>query len=236
MENEKEIKTDLVKLLGKTKHAQLIKSSATWATFDQDAKSNRSKFYVIGKGLDIIYSDLKDKGVKRDEIARILEEYFPAMTTQNRSDFRKMALNQEEIETYCLEHYAKGFSPSNILYNWTRFKVDVEKKKEADSNPKSDTGSNDDTTGKRTIVTDDGLKVQPHKLKTGLEVENSKVTVEDMKDISKYFFNNIENLYNADKFFSNDDNMDILCYIHIRASKLVQLIGDSVRAEIKKAA
>ena len=143
-----------------------------------------------------------------------------------------MALNQEEVEAYCLEHYSKGFSPSNILYNWTRFKAEQEKEPESET----DTSSNDNATGKRTKVTDQGLEVQPHKLKTGLNVENSKVTVKDMKDISTYYFNNIENLYNKDKFFSDDDNMETLCYIHDRATKLLALINDSVKQEVKKAA
>jgi len=57
-----------------------------------------------------------------------------------------------------------------------------------------------------------------------------------MKDISKYYFNNIENLYNGDKFFSDDDNMETLCYIYDRAAKLLTLINDSVKGELKKAA
>ena len=229
MSKEKEMKTDVKSVLTKARFDNLIKGSETWKTFDKDAKSNRSKFYIIGKGLDVIYSDLKDKGVKRDEIARLVEQYFPDMTVQNRSDFRKMALNQKEVEAYCLEHYKKGFSPSNILYNWIRFKVTAEK--EADTDVKTDTGGDDNATGKRSIVTEQGLKVQPHKLKTGLEVENSKVTVKDMKDISKYYFNNIETLYNKDKFFNDDENMEILCYIHDRATKLIELINDSVKVE-----
>ena len=232
MSKEKKIKTDVKKTLDKVKYDLLINGSETWKSFDKDAKSNRSKFYIIGIGLDVIYSDLKEKGVKRDEIARLVRQYFPDMTVQNRSDFRKMAINQKEIEVFCLKHYAKGFSPSNILYNWTRFKAEAEK--EAD--PDSEVDNSDNTTGKVTKVTEQGLKVQPHKLKTGIAVEQSKVTVEDMQDISKYYFNNIENLYNSDKFFSDDEKMNVLCYIHSRASKLVQLIGDSVRAEIKKAA
>lgn len=234
MDKEKETKTDVKKALTKVKFDELIKGSETWKTFDKDAKSSRSKFYVIGKGLDVIYSDLKEKGVKRDEIARIIDDYFPDMTVQNRSDFRKMALNEEAVEAYCLKHYKKGFSPSNILYNWIRYKAKIETENETDTSGNED--NKDKTTGKRTIVTDEGLKVQPHKLKTGLDVEGSKVTVKDMKDISKYYFNNIENLYNKDKFFSDDENMEILCYIHDRAVALINLIKDSARAELKEAA
>jgi len=232
MSNEKTTKTDVKSVLTKEKLNDLNKGSEAWKTFDKDAKSNRSKFYVIGKGLDVIYTDLKEKDVKRDEIASLLVEYFPDMTIQNRSDFRKMALNHAEVETYCLEHYKKGFSPSNILYNWTRFKAALEKENETKNETETDTsGSEDSTTGKRSKVTDQGLVVQPHKLKTGLDVEGSKVTVKDMKDISKYYFNNIENLYNADKFFKDDDNMETLCYIHDRATKLIELINDSVKVE-----
>ena len=57
-----------------------------------------------------------------------------------------------------------------------------------------------------------------------------------MKDISKYYFNNIETLYNKDKFFSDDDTMEVLCYIHDRAVKLIELIKDSAKAELKEAA
>lgn len=232
MSNEKTTKTDVKSVLAKDKFELLTNGSNTWKAFDKDAKSNRAKFYIIGKGLDVIYSDLKDRGVKRDEIARLLEEYFPDMTIQNRSDFRKMALNEKEVEAYCLKHYKKGFSPSNILYNWVRFKAKVEK-----SESESATSGNDDnTTGKRTKVTDQGLEVQPHKLKTGIDVAGSKVTVKDMKDISMYYFNNIENLYNDDKFFSDDDNMETLCYIHERATKLVALIDESIKMELQKAA
>jgi hypothetical protein len=234
MSKEKETKMNLKTVLTKAKYENLIKGSQTWKTFDKNAEASRAKFYVIGKGLDVIYSDLKDKGIKRDEIARLFEQYFPDMTVQNRSDFRKMALNHTEVETFCLEHYAKGFSPSNILYNWTRFKAKLEKANETETEIK--TGSNDNTTGKRTKVTDEGLEVQPHKLKTGIEIADSKVTVKDMKDISKYYFNNIENLYNSDKFFSDDENMETLCYIYDRAAKLIELIKDSARAELKKAA
>lgn len=230
MSKEKEIKTDVKSVLTKAKYDNLIKGSQAWKSFEHNAKDNRSKFYVIGKGLDVIYSDLKDKDVKRDEIARLVEQYFPDMTVQNRSDFRKMAINQKEVEEYCLSHYKKGFSPSNILYNWTRFKAKAAEK------DNSDVDNSDNTTGKRTKVTDEGLEVQPHKLKTGLEVEGSKVTVKDMKDISKYYFNNIETLYNKDKFFNDDENMETLCYIYNRAAKLIDLISDSVNGEVKKAA
>jgi len=233
MSNEKETKTDVKSVLTKVKYDLLVKGSQTWKTFDKNAEDVRTKFYAIGKGLDVIYSDLKDKGVKRDEIARLVEQYFPDMTVQNRSDFRKMALNYAEVETYCLEHYKKGFSPSNILYNWTRFKAALEAEKEEND---TDTGSTDNATGKRTKVTEQGLVVMDHKLKTGLEVENSKVGVKDMKEISTYYFNNIENLYNKDKFFSDDENMETLCYIHDRATKLLALINDSVKQEVKKAA
>jgi len=233
MSNEKETKTDVKSVLTKVKYDLLVKGSQTWKTFDKNAEDVRTKFYAIGKGLDVIYSDLKDKGVKRDEIARLVEQYFPDMTVQNRSDFRKMALNHAEVETYCLEHYKKGFSPSNILYNWTRFKAALEAEKEEND---TDTGSTDNATGKRTKVTEQGLVVMDHKLKTGLEVENSKVGVKDMKEISTYYFNNIENLYNKDKFFSDDENMETLCYIHDRATKLLALINDSVKQEVKKAA
>jgi len=232
MGKEEEVKTDVKKTLTKVQFDNLTKGSQTWKTFDKNAEHVRTKFYVIGKGLDVIYSDLKEKGVKRDEIARLVEQYFPDMTVQNRSDFRKMALNHAEVETYCLEHYSKGFSPSNILYNWTRFKAEHEKELESET----DTGGDDNTTGKRTKLTDQGLVVMDHKLKTGLEVENSKVTVKDMKDISKYYFNNIENLYNKDKFFSDDDTMEVLCYIYDRAVEMMELIGDSVNAEAEKAA
>jgi len=238
MSKEKETETNLKVTLTKVKYDILIKGSRTWKAFDGNAESIRSKFYVIGKGLDVIYTDLKEKGVKRDEIAQIVEKYFPDMTGQNRSDFRKMALNHAEVETYCLEHYKRGFSPSNILYNWTRYKANAEK--EEDSTTENDTGSNpsnsDATTGKVTMVTDKGLEVQPHKLKTGLEVENSKVTVYDTKDIAKYFFNNIVNLYNADKYCENTDTMDILRYIHNRSVMLVELTKVSVDGELKKAA
>ena len=233
MTKEQETKTDVKKVLTKVRFDLLTKGSETWKTFDKNAEHVRTKFYAIGKGLDVIYLDLKEKGVKRDEIARLVEQYFPAMTVQNRSDFRKMALNHAEVETYCLEHYSKGFSPSNILYNWTRFKAELEKKEEGSE---TDTGSNDNATGKRSKVTEQGLVVMDHKLKTGLEVENSKVTVKDMKEISTYYFNNIENLYNKDKFFSDDENMETLCYIHDRATKLIELINDSVKQEAKKAA
>lgn len=229
MSEEKTTKTDVKSVLTKAKFDNLVKGSETWKTFDKDAKSNRSKFYVIGCGLDVIYTDLKDKGIKRDEIAHLIEQYFPGMTIQNRSDFRKMALNQKEIETYCLKHYKRGFSPSNIIYNWTRFKAKIEKNE-------PDVDNTDKTTGKRTKVTEQGLEVQPHKLKTGLSVEGSKVTVEDVQDISMYYFNNIENLYNDDKFFSTDDTMAILQYIHDRATKLIDLIDDSIKLELKKAA
>jgi len=234
MAEEKETKTDVKKTLNKVKYDLLIKGSQTWKTFDKNAVQVREKFYIIGKGLDVIYTDLKEKGVKRDEIARIVEKYFPDMTVQNRSDFRKMALNHAEVETYCLEHYSKGFSPSNILYNWTRFKAEAEKEDEDESETEVD--NSDNTTGKRSKVTEQGLVVQDHKLKTGLMVENSKVTVKDMKDISKYYFNNIEKLYNADKFFSNDENMEVLSYIYDRAVTMMELIGDSVNAEEKEAA
>jgi len=231
MGNEKETETDVKKTLTKVQFDNLTKGSQTWKTFDKNAEHVRTKFYVIGKGLDVIYSDLKDKGVKRDEIARLVEQYFPGMTVQNRSDFRKMALNHAEVETYCLEHYSKGFSPSNILYNWTRFKAAAEK-----TDDETNTGGNDNATGKRTKVTEQGLEVMDHKLKTGLNVENSKVGVKDMKQISTYYFNNIENLYNKDKFFSDDDNMETLCYIHNRAVMLVELTRDSVKAELKERA
>ena len=234
MGNEQETKTDVKKTLTKVQFDNLTKGSQTWKTFDKNAEHVRTKFYIIGKGLDVIYSDLKEKGVKRDEIARLVEQYFPAMTVQNRSDFRKMALNHAEVETYCLEHYSKGFSPSNILYNWTRFKAEQEK---TDSETgETDTGGDDNATGKRSKVTEQGLVVMDHQLKTGLAVENSKVTVKDMKEISTYYFNNIENLYNKDKFFSNDDDMETLCYIHNRATKLIELINDSVKGELKEAA
>ena len=226
MSNEKETKTDVKKTLTKAQFSCLIGGSETWKTFNKDANDIRSKFYLIGHGLDIIYGTLKEKGVKRDEIAKLVEQYFPDMTSQNRSDFRKMALNQEEVEAYCLEHYKKGFSPSNILYNWTRFKAAAEK-----TETETDTSSNDNATGKVSVVTDKGLEVRPHKLKTGLAVENSKVTVKDIPDISKYYFNNIENLYNADKFFSTDETMETLCYIYDRAVSMMELIGDSVNGE-----
>lgn len=230
MNEKQETKTDLKVTLTEVRFSNLITASETWKAFDKNAKTTRAAFYVIGKGLDVIYGDLKEKGVKRDEIAQIVEDYFPDMTGQNRSDFRKMAVNKKEVEAYCLKHYKKGFSPSNILYNWTRFKAGLEK-------PETDTGSNSDkTTGKVSKITENGLEVQPHKLKTGIDIESSKVTVKDMKDISKYYFNNIENLYNKDKFFNTDENMEILCYIHDRAAKLLELIKDSTTAELKKAA
>ncbi len=239
MSKETETKTDVKSVLTKARFDNLIKGSETWKSFGTTATGNRTKFYKIGKGLDVIYTDLKDKGVKRDEIARLIEQYFPDMSVQNRSDFRKMSLNHAEVETYCLEHYKKGFSPSNILYNWTRFKAALEKEnEEPETETETDTSSNDNATGKRSKVTEQGLVVQDHKLKTGLEVENSKVTVKDMMDISKYYFNNIETLYNKDKFFNDDENMEILCYIYNRAATMLELIGDSVNGEkeIKKAA
>lgn len=238
MSNEKETKTDVKKALTEARYNSLVDGSRAWKCFNQLADNIRAEFYTIGKGLDVIYSDLKDKGIKRDEIATIIERYFPDMTVQNRSDFRKMALNQEEIETYCLEHYAKGFSPSNILYNWTRFKAEAEEKPEPEPGTgDNDTGgSSDNATGKRSKVTEQGLVVQDHKLKTGLAVENSKVGVKDMKDISKYYYNNMENLYNSDKFFSDDDNMEILRYSYDRAVKWVTLVADSIKAELREAA
>ena len=233
MSKETETKTDVKSVLTEARFTALNKGSKVWKSFDTTATGNRTKFYAIGKGLDVIYSDLKDKGIKRDEIARLIEQYFPDMSIQNRSDFRKMSLNHAEIETYCLDHYKKGFSPSNILYNWTRFKAELEKENEDEtgSEDETDTGGSDNATGKRSKVTEQGLIVQDHKLKTGLEVENSKVTVKDMKDISKYYFNNIETLYNKDKFFNDDEDMEILCYIYDRATMLTELIRTSVKGE-----
>ncbi len=230
IKTEPDVKTDVKSVLTKARFDNLINGSKVWKSFDTTATGNRTKFYAIGKGLDVIYSDLKDKGIKRDEIARLIEQYFPDMSVQNRSDFRKMSLNHAEVETYCLEHYKKGFSPSNILYNWTRFKAELESKKEAGES-ETDTSGNDNATGKRSKVTEQGLVVQDHKLKTGLEVENSKVTVKDMKDISKYYFNNIETLYNKDKFFKDDEDMKTLCYIYDRATMLTELIRTSVKGE-----
>ena len=60
MSDEQETKTDVKKTLTKVKYDLLIKGSQTWKTFDKNAEGVRTKFYAIGKGLDVIYSDLKE--------------------------------------------------------------------------------------------------------------------------------------------------------------------------------
>lgn len=255
MGTDKQTETNVPKTLGKADYDILTKASKDWKSFDKTAKGMRVKLYSIGKGLNLLYITLKAKGVKRDEIARLANVYFPNMDKQFRSDVRKVANLMPEIETWAVKHYAKGYNPNGLLIHFARFQKQMDKvyKHFATVQYQSDLFGNPQNigydmesdqffftdltipTGKKSIITDKGLEVVEQTLKHDIEAQNpSKVTVQDFKGITDKYFNNALILFNADKFSASDKDMEVLLYIHERLEHFKAHTADTVKMEILK--
>lgn len=240
---DKTANTNLQTVLNDLQFKTLTKASNTWKSFDKHAVTHRAKLYVIGKGLNVIYNDLKALGIKRDEIPNKVNEYFPDMSDSDRKGFRSMSKHYPLIEAWANKHYKKGFNASNIVKGFlahtaTQYEPEVIRFNKYYSNGHDGHGNFVNTgkdkpklvnlsTGKKTKV-EKKPEVVKQVIKKGFETTSiGKVTKQDLHDHAIRLCNEIDRQYKAGNFTDNDENGKLYENIISRFEASVKLSEDT---------
>ncbi len=239
---DKTTNTNLQTVLNDLQFKTLTKASNAWKAFDKHAITHRSKLYIIGKGLNILYDDLKVIGIKRDEIPNKVNEYFPNMDKYERTAMRNMAKYYPHIETWAKAEYTKGFNPVNVVKNYLASRA-VDYEPEVTQLNKNYTQGHDghgnfvDTELKIVNPVSMGIKKvekKPEKvvaqqvIKKGFETTSiGKVTKQDLHDHMLRLCNEIDRQYKAGNFTDNDENGKLYNNIIARMSASIELSEDT---------
>lgn len=272
MSKEKAPVTNLKTVLNDIEYAKLTKGSNIWASksYQNSAVTHRKNAKSIGDGLNVYYHAFTLDGMKRDDKAKRIEEFFPLMDIQERSDFRNYAKWYPSIETWAMKHYPKGYNIRNIVKG---FMVMKNKEYKPIANMFNDAyAEGHDLFGNPSNIAydidsekfmqnaDDSLTPLGHgfiakdieylktkeskkkkapvvmanvKRKEGVVIVTSKMTVKDFGGVSKKFFANATALYNKEKFFADDDSMEVLKGIVAEAKAFIELTKVTIKAELK---
>ena len=259
---EKKPVTNFKTVLDDIRYHQLIKGSDLWQSkvYQTNAETMRKRAKTIGDGLEAFYHAFTLEGMKRDDKAKRIEEYFPLMDVKERSDFRNYAKWFPQIETWTMANYPKGYNIHNIVMGFNTFKNKEYKPiaqmfneayseghdllgnpSNVDYDPDQDTFVSKDIEYLKTFENKSKKKpvvMANVKKKEGVVVITTKVTIKDFDGIVNKFFANINNLFDNEKF-TGDTEVKVLKNYYdqsIEFNKKIKLTMDMNVKNIKKVA
>lgn len=246
-DQEKTTVTNVAVTLGKGRFKALQAGAKAYQSgYDKPAKDIRSLHFKIGIALNLIYVDLKEAGVKRDEISKIVDDYFPDMSTDNRSKYRKFADHIETINTYIVSKNQGLYSLQKIIKKLNEYLANIKQSQNEANNffnldftqfveQPDQEGFTRDEKGKVIPISKKEVEIAEQKTKKGILPPSTVRTAKEFKDLTDKYFNHAEMLFNSDKFTSDDD-FKVLQYIHERMKSFTELTREVVEIEVKKVA
>lgn len=201
------VKTTLEAILKGNELKQFRQAEKTWKTLPNSAMNMLKRMGSIGQALNTVYDRGLALKLSRQDVTDLVREHFEGLNRRERSEYRKLAKNYEEIRLFVEFEGIKSANPTYLVNAWLKAVKDDWKECEViertlrggydvNGNIFGQGVSEGATTGKKV-----GREVSVTPEKKGFDniVKHNELTADEVTTQLGFIVNQVKTLYNGGK-------------------------------------
>lgn len=228
--------TTLTSVLNEKEVKQFNKAVTIWQTMPKDSMALLKKMAVVGSALNTLYDKGIKKGLNKDDIVIIARKHFTGLKRRERSEYRKLANNYEEIKTFVEKQKIKSGNPTYLVNAWIRAgkeatatQEEVRQKAEGGLDAAGQPMAKDDSGAVTKVGVGQEVKIAGVPKKEGITVKTEPLTPAEVTVQLGCIVNQVKTLFNKGKFTAEQ-----LTEIETHLTSCLQHIND-VKVTVKLA-
>ena len=121
MTEDKATKTTLESVFVNSHELQAFANAkALWVQLALDNNKKLEVMADIGHGLNLLYSKGTSRGLKKNELTNLVELHFPGLSRSERSEYRKLDRNFDQVNCFVKEYQIKSGNPVYLVNKWLK--------------------------------------------------------------------------------------------------------------------
>ena len=120
MTEDKKPVTTLKSVLNSNELEMLNQARGVWQKLTGDSTNRLQDMADIGYAIELIYSKGRKKGLKKQEITTMVNLSFPGLSAVERSEFRKLNKNIEQVSCFVRDTGIKSCNTSYLISSYVK--------------------------------------------------------------------------------------------------------------------
>ena len=190
-----------------------------WESMPKNAMALLHKMSTVGKALNTLYYQGIEAGLKRDVITVMARKAFAGLERRERSDYRKIAVNETAIKLFVEHEGVKSANPTYLVNAWMKaVKEDcaacelIELERRGGVDAQGNLNNPEGTILRKSEGDEDKLEVSEQTVKQGFDnvVTPEPLSAKEITVQLGFIINQVKIAYNTGKFDKDKESLETI--------------------------